>query len=241
MIDTTIDATNHVAATGDTSAVSTRRTGINAPGDDTIAIAALLLEAGLDTPAAARTARRALEAVGLTNPRKQGIAAYKRQSALDLLAKRFALVCSEACLALASGGRTPVISRKGCEVCGGSNNRRAMIAAGRALQANGVRRVLIIGGKEEQHRELAAIFGKHGVGVQGVVGTSRSHSQKDALANMRRADLMVIWANTELRHAVSEHYTTQRPPELRVVTPSRRSIEALCDAIVHTFARRGGR
>ena len=155
---------------------------------NTIAIVDLLQDAGFDTPAAIRTARRALESAGLTNPRKQGIASYKRQAARDLLANRFALVCGEACLSLAAPGRTPVISRKGCEVCGGSNNRRAMLAAGRALKANGVRRVLIVGGKEEQHREIARTFSAHDVAVHGVVGTALSHSQKDAVLAQKALD-----------------------------------------------------
>ena len=55
---------------------------------------------------------------------------------------------------------------------------------------------------------------------------------------MRRAGLMVIWASTELRHAVSEHYTSDPPPGLRSITVARRSIEALCDGIVTSFARK---
>ena len=205
--------------------------------DATIPIAELLRDAGFDTPAAVKTARQALEAAGLTNPRKQGIAAYKREAALDLLTQRFALVCSDVCRALGAGGRTPIVSRKGCAVCGGSNNRRAMLAAALALQANGITHVLIVGGKEEQHREIAGVFRQHGVTLQGVVGTRASHTQKEAQANMRRAGLMVIWASTELRHAVSEHYTSDPPPDLRRITIARRSIEALCDAIVTSFAR----
>jgi hypothetical protein len=206
--------------------------------DEAIPIATLLREAGFDTPAAARAARDALERAKLTRLGKQGIAAYKRQSALDVLEAQFVLVCGEACRVLAPAGKTPAVTQRRCEVCGGSNNRRAMLAAARALQANGITSVLIIGGKEEQHREVAGVFGQHGVSVQGVVGTRVSHNQKEAQANMRRAGLMVIWGATELRHALSELYTASPPPGLRKVPVARRSIEALCDAIVRTFTPR---
>lgn len=210
-------------------------------GDDAIAIAELLNAAGFDTPAAMRQARAALEAAKLTNSRKQGIAAYKREAALELLTAKFAPVCGEACRALAPRGRTPVISRRGCEVCGGSNNRRAMLAAARTLNINGVRRVLIVGGNGEQRREIIDEFHKHRIAVDSVDGTSSSHSQKDADANMRRAGLMLIWGSTELRHAVSNLYTKDPPADLRVVTVARRSTEALCNEIVRSYAPPGRR
>jgi hypothetical protein len=209
-----------------------------ASGDAAIAIDDLLRSAGFDAPAARREGRRALEAAGLTRAGKTGIAQYKRDAAIALLENTFVVVCGPACRALAPAGRRPVVGLARCEVCGGSNNRRAMLAAARSLREHGVKRVLIIGGRKEQHQEIAGVFRDEGVALQGVIGTSASHTQKDAQANMRRADVMVIWGSTELRHAVSKLYTSEPPDHLRVVQIGRRGTEALCDAIVASFSPR---
>ncbi len=208
----------------------------NASGDAVIAIDDVLRSAGFDSTTARREGRRALEAAGLTRAGKTGIAVYKRDRALALLATTFVVVCGAACRALAPAGRRPIVGQNQCEVCGGSNNRRAMLAAARVLRDNGVRRVLIVGGRNEQHREMAAVFKDQGVALQGVIGTSVSHTQKDAQANMRRAGLMIIWGSTELRHALSKLYTSEPPDHLRVVQIGRRGTEALCDAIVRSFS-----
>ena len=211
------------------------------PAATTVPIDDLLRSAGFAAPAAQRIARRALEDAGLTREGKTGIAGDKRAKALALLAEKFVVVCGPACRALAPAGRRPVTSAGHCEVCGGSNNRRAMLAAARALRVAGVKRVLIVGGRKEQHQEIAGVFAGHGVALQGVVGTSVSHTQKDAQANMRRADVMVVWGSTELRHALSKLYTSETPPHLRNVPVARRSTEALCDAIVQSYTPRRGR
>jgi hypothetical protein len=200
----------------------------------------VLCGAGFDTPAAQRQARAVLEAARLTRPGKTGIAAYKRDAALALLAEKLARVCSRACAALSTDRRTPVVTGgPGCEVCGGSNNRRAAVAASRDLRACGVRRVLIVGGTVQQHREVEQLL--TGVELQFVDGTRPSHSQKDAVANMAWADLVIIWGPTPLRHAVSNLYTSEPPPHLRVVTVHRRSIEALCMEISRNCAPPGSR
>jgi hypothetical protein len=208
--------------------------------DAVISIDALLQSAGYDTPSANQAARRVLQEARLTREGKRGIATYKEEAALEALAGALVRVCSRACRELAPAGRAPVLSSVSCEVCANSNNRRAALAAARALQRNGVRRVLVVGGKESQQREIARVFNGRGVDVEGVDGTSASHSQKDAKAKMGRAELLVVWGSTQLRHAVSELYTSEPPPHLRIVRVSRRSIDALCTEIVRTFALKTG-
>jgi hypothetical protein len=204
--------------------------------DTAISIEELLRTAGYDTPSASQAARRALQTARLTREGKRGIAAYKKTAALEVLASSLVRVCSQACREMAAAGRAPVRSATACEVCANSNNRRAALSAARALRQHGVRRVLIVGGKESQQREIARVFSEHGVALEGVDGTSASHSQKDARAKMGRAQLLVVWGSTPLRHAVSDLYTTEPAPHLRTVRVSRRSIEALCTEIVRTFA-----
>jgi hypothetical protein len=212
--------------------------GLAPQTNDVVSIDDLLRDAGFGAPSAQRAARRALEDAGITRTGKRGIAAYKREKALAVLAKTFVVVCGAACRTLAPATRHPVIGAGLCEICQGSNNRRAMLAAARALRDNGVKRVLIVGGRGEQHRQIAAAFRGEGVVAQGVIGTSVSHTQKDAQANMRRAGVMIIRGATELRHAVSKLYASDRPDHLRVIQIGRRGTEALCAAIVESFARR---
>jgi hypothetical protein len=197
-----------------------------------LSISDLLRTVGLDTAAAQRAGRAALERAGLTRPGKVGIAAYKRQAALDVIERAFVRVCGAACKQLAHAPRTPVITTSGsCEVCRGSNNRRAALQARAALATAGISRLLVIGGTKQNQRDLAALLEGDGLRIEFVDGTSASHSQKEAIANMNRAQMAMIWASTPLRHAVSELYTRETPPHVRMLTVGRRGIEALCQEV----------
>jgi hypothetical protein len=199
----------------------------------------LLRTLGYDTPGAMRRGRVVLEAAALTNARKKAIAAYKLGAAERALASALVRVCGDECAALARPLRTekrdPVVtSGATCEVCGGSNNRRAAIACRVTLRRNKVSRLLVVGGTAPQQHELKALLGGDGITLAFVDGTARSHSQRDAMANMRRADLVVVWGATPLRHAVSNLYT-DAPRGVRVITVPRRGIEALCGEIVRSY------
>ena len=210
------------------------------PGDETIAIQQLLGDAGYSGPAATR-ARQLLEEAKLTRSGKRGIAAYKRDQAVSLLARRLARACCAECAGLLDEGREPVLTTtaNACELCGGSNNRRAARAAVRAMERAGINRVLVVGGAPGIRTELAALWQESEVALEFVDGTSTSHSQRDAIARMNRVQLVVIWGSTELRHAVSELYTRNPPPGLRMITVGRRSIEALCREVERSMS--GGR
>ena len=206
--------------------------------DDAINIDALLGGLGF-TGAGTRRARRVLEDAGLTRPGKRGLAAYKREAALDAIAKALVRVCGDECAALASSDRRePVVtSGAGCEVCGGSNNRRAALACVRTLQKHRVRRMLVVGGNASQRDDVRELLSA--IDVTFVDGTRSSHSQKDAAANMNRAQVLVIWGPTPLKHAVSDLYTTDPPEHLRVISVPRRGIEALCREVVRSFELSG--
>jgi hypothetical protein len=205
--------------------------------DDVIPIRELLRDAGFVTSTAQKRAREVLESASLTRAGKSGIARYKRDDALALLARKLVRVCGDRCAALANDGRSPVrTASEACELCGGSNNRRSGLTAARILAENGVRAVLIVGGRRQQHREIEALFAPAGVSVEWVDGT-RDSSQREANAAMRRAQLLIIWGSTQLRHAVSNLYTADPPRGLRSITVARRGIEALCDEITRSYER----
>ena len=201
----------------------------------------MLTRAGYVAPEAQKAARAALEQAGLTNARKKNIAAAKEEPVRKALAAALLPVCGEECRTLAAGSRgrrqTVVVRADACEVCAGENNRRAAVACTQALRRAGIRRLLIVGGTVVLYQEILQLFGD-GFSIEWVDGTRKGHNTKDAQGNMGRAQLMVIWGgSTPLRHAVSNLYETKdRPPDLRVVRPSRRSIGALCSEVVRHLA-----
>ncbi len=208
--------------------------------DDAVNIEQFLRESGFDTPAAQRRARAELEAGGLTHPGKQAFVATKLDAASDLLRSRLLRVCGESCLSIdrrgAGAAREAVlVTQEHCEICNGSNNRRSAIAFVRALRHRGVSRIVVVGGTPPQWQEMKAQLQGTGLEMKYVDGTKASHSAKDALAHRRWAQLIVIWGPTPLRHAVSDLYTEEPLPHLRIVPVSRRSSGALYDEVTRSF------
>ena len=149
-------------------------------------------------------------------------------------------MCGDACLRIDRTGdekarEAVTVSAPSCEICGGSNNRRAAIECLRTLRRRRIQRVVIVGGTANLRQEIDRLFAAGDLEVRWVDGTRASHSSKDALADRRWAQLVVIWGPTPLRHAVSDLYTEEPPPDLRIVTVPRRGIEALCAEIVRSF------
>jgi hypothetical protein len=208
---------------------------------DAVNIEGLLRGEGFDTPDALARAREVLQAAGLTRPGKQAIAAEKVERVREALGATLLRVCGDACMRIDRAGpgaaREPVtVSKPSCEVCGGSNNRRAGIAMLRALRRKGVRRVVIVGGTPHLWKEARAQFAEAPeIEVRYVDGTDTSHSAKDALTNKRWAQLVVIWASTPLKHAVSNHYSHEIPEDVRLVTVNPRGFEGLCGEVVKTY------
>ena len=205
---------------------------------DVIDLEALLRAEGYDTPAAAGRARALLEAERLTRPGKRGIAADKRPAVHELLSRRLARICARPdCASLGDdqGRERVVVSSGGCEICGGSNNRRAVLAMGERLRKHKATKLLIVGGTPSLHQELTALCRPQGVELRMIEATERVQTQRDAIGNMNWADVMVIWGSSPLPHKVSQLYTSDPPAGLRVIKVSRRGIEAVCQEIVRSF------
>ncbi|HZP55974.1 MAG TPA: hypothetical protein VFC53_00310 [Dehalococcoidia bacterium] len=192
-----------------------------------------LREWGLEAPEAQRAGRAALEAAGLTRPGKQAFAAEKLVRARAALERSLLRACA-GCAPLAPRDDRVVVpaAQTACQVCGGSNNRRAALRCAARLRARKITRVLIVGGTPVQQRDVRTLFEGSGIELKFVDGTQASHGAKEAELNMRWARLVVVWAPTPLRHSVSDRYTAAPYRELKVVTVSRRGIEALCDEML---------
>ncbi len=157
-----------------------------------------------------------------------------------MLSSTLLRVCGDACLRIDRASdekaREPVtVSAPSCEICGGSNTRRAAIECLRMLRRRRIQRVVIVGGTANLRQELDRLIAADDLEIRWVDGTRASHSSKDALGNKRWAQLVVIWGPTPLRHAVSDLYTEEPLPHLRIITVPRRGIEALCAEIVRCF------
>lgn len=207
---------------------------------DAINIEQFLRARGFASPEALRRGREALERAALTHAGKNAFAAAKQTAATRLLAATFLCACGDACVRIdrAGAGRAREVVRvpaQSCEVCAGSNTRRATIECVRLLLRRGVTRMVIVGGTPNQQARMKELLHGTGLDVRYVDGTQAGHSAKDALANRRWAQLIVVWGPTPLRHAVSDLYTSEPLPHLRIVSVPRRGAEALCQAVVRSF------
>ncbi len=96
-----------------------------------------------------------------------------------------------------------------CEVCGGSDIRRAWTELCATAKAAGITTLGVVGGSPAYHEQLRDLSsGTPGLRLRVVDGTSRQ-TRKDAQA-VQNADVVVIWCATELNHAVTASYRPDR-------------------------------
>lgn len=183
-----------------------------------------------------------LAEAGLTRAGKQRMADSKLPRAREVLWAKVTPVCADAaCIAAVGTPAMPIVTttRDRCCVCGGSNTRRAVKAMLEACAARGLQRILLLGGSKAAHVELRAALAGSPVEVRIIDGLNASPSTKTALPDLEWAQLLVVWASTQLPHRVSQSYTENRPRDLPQITVARRGVEALCQEVAK-FAS-GGR
>ena len=179
--------------------------------------------------AARERARAALEAAGLTNPRKSRISEAKLDRVRFALAERFALVCDDpACRAELASERpraelVPVRQRTHCDSCAGSDNARASRGFVATCRASGVRRLVVVGGSPGLREELASLLGPR-LELRLVDGTIARPLNR-ARADIAWADLIVVCGRSELTHQVSRQYTESA--RRNVLLAPRRGVAAM--------------
>ena len=185
----------------------------------------------------ARLARTALEDAGLTNPRKQRIAAAKLDALKAVLRERFLLICTRASCREAGAATARIVldaARPGaCEICAGSPNATEVDRAVSVLAERGLRRVVVVGGSPSTRAELEELIADR-LQLRLVPGTER-RTAREAKADLAWADLVVIWGSTELDHKISRLYTAT--PSERVVTCPRRGVAAMAETLMRAAAR----
>lgn len=199
---------------------------------DTLPRAALLRELGYGHPDAASRATSILVAEGLTNPKRDNIAAAKRERVREVLGEWLVRACERCAPSLPDDGRerVPVAEASDCELCQGSSNRAAIERAADVMRRAHRRKLVVVGGSPGVHEALRRLWPAD-LELRIIDGTER-HTSAEARGHLAWADAVVVWASSELDHKVSEHYTNAPEPQRHKVTiVPRRGIEALADGI----------
>ncbi|MCP4872690.1 MAG: hypothetical protein GY898_28700 [Proteobacteria bacterium] len=147
-----------------------------------------------------------------------------------LLDERVALVCGrDSCLPDGPTASVTVQARR-CEICGGSDIRAAFATFADACASKGVKNVVVVGGSPAYRKQLGALADAHpDLRMDLVLGTVRRPTHK-AEADMRRADVVVIWGATLLDHSISENYKAGTG-KARLMTVRDRGITRMLSAV----------
>ncbi len=160
----------------------------------------------------------------LQRPDAAGLITLLEASRADALAAwldaRLSLVCGAPACVPSAGAEVFRVSPARCEFCGGSDVRRAAKRFFAACAAAGISRVRVVGGSPTYGRVLRELAADEPVDLKTVCGTAR-RTQKEARADQKHADLVILWGATLLDHATSDLYDRRRS---RVLTVAHRGI-----------------
>lgn len=169
----------------------------------------------------AEAALRELYRRGLTRPGKTRIAQTKVGAVEEALATAFRRRCrTPECRAIADDRTEIRVAPPHCEICGGSDNRRAVEDMVAAMRDAGAAKLLVVGGSPSTRRDLESLCGGR-MELRFVTEESNARRRK-ATALLRWCDLAVIWASTEISHKAT---AAIRGP--KVLTVGRRGVAAL--------------
>jgi len=178
-----------------------------------------------------------LARAGLSRPEKRNISASKRAAVAGVIADRFLLVCHRGDCRAELGGDDRTVAKAAtpafCEMCGGSPVALALRDMTAACIEGGVRRIVIVGGSPTLRTRLGREVGP--TPVLRLVDGTMARTTSQALSDMEWADLVVIWAGSELLHKATTPYPKG---SAHLITVSRRGIPALARAVTR-FAQAG--
>jgi len=203
-------------------------------------ISVLLADAGLATAESAAFGRRILEGQGLTRPGKDRISPLKVDRAYLVLRQQILLSCGhpacEKALRAQLGPRSLLRTASAqCAHCSGSAGRRlALHLAARGPSAG--LNILVLGGSPATRGELLALVPR-AVRFRLIDGISKRAAHQ-ARRDAQWADIVVVWASTQLRHKVSRLYTDAPEVRGKIITVARRGVIALLEECVRYVDRR---
>lgn len=116
-----------------------------------------------------------------------------------------------------------------CEVCGGSDLKASWKGLLSACEIAGVSELVVVGGSPPYRTRLKTLHSEAGgaLGLELVSG-SRSRSRRRAEADLRRADVVVLWGGSILDHSTSDQYRRATCP---VLTIPHRGLTGMLDAL----------
>jgi hypothetical protein len=159
----------------------------------------------------------------------EGLVLASSEGVGQLLQERLAFVCdSESCQ---PEGPCAIVrvSPERCEVCGGSDLRRRWKDFLLACKGASISNLVIVGGSPTYRDQLRKLHRGEETGLNlELVSGSVSRSRRRAEADMRRADMVVLWGGTILDHSTSEQYRGASCP---VLTLPHRGITGMLDAL----------
>ncbi|MFA7332465.1 MAG: hypothetical protein WC326_15455 [Candidatus Delongbacteria bacterium] len=184
---------------------------------------------------------QALAAAGLTRLDKPRIQLTKLDPAATRLEEDFIRVCRRGdCRRTAhldAGNRVAVaaLTPEACQICGGKALSQACDRMRSACQHAGITKLCVLGGSPKSREEIRRSLPRE-LDVRLVDGTA-TRSLKEARDDVAWADLVVIWAGTQLDHKVSGLYVAAP----RRSSVARRSVQELFTHIAGVATRLSAR
>jgi len=105
----------------------------------------------------------------------------------------------------AMGRAVVTVPRERCDVCAGSDIKRAVRMFIDACLVNGATRVLVVGGSPKYHRQLKELVQHHRLTLELVPGNVQ-RTKKQAASDQSRVALVILWGATILDHSTSALY-----------------------------------
>lgn len=115
----------------------------------------------------------------------------------------------------AAGSTSVLVEPDRCEVCGGSDLKLAAKKLFDTCVERGLRRIRIIGGSPTYHTQLRDLAASSDVELKLISGIHH-RTEKQARADQKHADLVVLWGATLLDHATAGLYDRTRSSVLTV-------------------------
>jgi hypothetical protein len=213
------------------------------PAADRIPVQEILDECGLSGKATLKRVRKLLPEHIARLFNHQSLVEDQAVVLRDALTRKVPLCCDHpACRALMeqreAGVNSVATSNPAfCRICQGSTARRGLEELAQICSQTGIRRILVLGGSPASHQELKS-SAPSGLEFRLIEGDTIREKQR-VTADLKWCDLVVLWAGTILDHAVSNQYLKGgRSGTLTVAVAKRRSVEALCAAVIETVQRK---
>ena len=145
----------------------------------------------------------------------------------EVLEESVSLVCDRPGCRPATGTKALFVESARCEFCGGSDLAAAARNFFEACRSRGFKRVRIIGGSPTYHVELRELASGAPIELKSIPG-DRHRTMKEAKADQKHADLVVLWGGTFLDHSTSGLYDRTRSA---LLTVAHRGLSGMLDEL----------